>query len=105
MTDRILTLNHAGILGDIIRGVERNLKLRFYPRGSESADCPLTYTMRAFTREGGGFYPNDKDVRDAFVWCSGTFESWFPVDVLIDALDNIDGKHGDTNPIAIIETE
>jgi hypothetical protein len=59
--------------------------------------------MRAFTHDGGGFLSEKDDIRDAYVWCSGFTERWFKVTDLIEALDNLDGKHGDTNPIATID--
>ena len=40
-TDRILTLNQAGVLADLIRGVQAGAKLRYYPRGAGDADHPM----------------------------------------------------------------
>ena len=102
---RTLTLNDAALLGELIIGVQRNLKMRYYPRGSESADKPLVVTLRAFTRNGGGFIHSDAEVRDAFVWASGLTEQWFHVDHLIKAIDNLDGKHGFEEPIAVIDSD
>jgi hypothetical protein len=102
---RTLTLNQAGLLGDLIRGVERGLKLRYYPFGTRDADHPMVQVMRAFTYEGGNLYPHNADVRDAYVWTSGFMEHWFKVDDLITALDNMDGKHGLEEPIATIDED
>jgi hypothetical protein len=105
--DRILTIEQARLLSQMVRGVERNAKLRYYPYGAETAvDEPRvgSYTMRAFTREDGTLYPHEADIRDAFVWCSGTFERWFKVSDLLIAMDNItSGRHGITNPMAVID--
>jgi hypothetical protein len=98
-----LTLNHADLIGVIMRGVSGNAKLNWYQFGGRDADHPLTMVMRAFTHDGGGFLSEKDDIRDAYVWCSGFTERWFKVTDLIEALDNLDGKHGDTNPIATIE--
>ena len=101
----VLTINQSILLGNIHRGIERGLKLRYYPFGTRDADHPLIVSMRAFTYEGGNLYPHDKDVRDAYVWCSGFVEYWLRVDDLIKALDNMQGTHGLDNPMAVIEEE
>ena len=106
--ERILSLNRAGLLADLIRAVERksSTKLRFYPMGAEDADHPAEYVLRAFTHDGGGFLSENEDVRDAYVWCSGIFEHWFPVEELLDALDNVtSGRHGMDKPMATIDYE
>jgi hypothetical protein len=36
-------------------------------------------TARAITHIGGGFLNADEDIRDGFVWISGTMEHWLPV--------------------------
>jgi hypothetical protein len=104
MPDRILTIDEAGRLSDLIHGVERGLKLRYYPRGSEDAERPLTAVLRAFTREDSSLYPHDADIRDAFVWTSGFMEHWLKVSDLLAALDNaVTGRHGFDKPMAVIE--
>lgn len=100
---RVLTLNQADLLGGLIRAVQAGVKLRYYQFGSRDADHPLEVVLRAFTHNGGGFLSETDDVRDEFVWCSGFIEHWLHVDHLLKALDNIDGKHGLDNPIAIID--
>jgi hypothetical protein len=100
---RVLTLNKAGLLADLIRGVQAGAKLRWYQFGTRDADHPLIVTMRAFTYDGGGFIREDDDVRDAYVWCSGFMERWLKVSDIITALDNMDGKHGLEEPMAVIE--
>jgi DNA-directed RNA polymerase subunit M/transcription elongation factor TFIIS len=102
---RVMTLNEAAWLGELIRGVERNLKLRYYPLGTESADNPMIAVLRAFTHDGGGFWPRDADARDAFVWTSGFSEHWMKASDLLTALDNMYGKHGLEAPMAVIEQE
>jgi hypothetical protein len=103
MTDtRILTLNDAAALGELIHGVESHAKLEYYANGTDSADSPVNVEMRAFTHEGGGFISSDEDVRDAHIWTSGIFEHWYPVMDLIRAIQNIDGRYGLDQPIAII---
>ena len=103
--ERILTINQAGVLADLIRGVERRLKLRYYPSGVESADHPMVQYLRAFTYAEGALYPHDKDIRDAHVWTSGFMEHWFPVEQLLKALDNMDGKHGLDEDMAVIDND
>lgn len=103
MSDRTLTLNQAGLLGDLIRGVQAKSKLRWYQFGSRDADHPLVVVMRSFTHDGGGFISDKEDVRDAYVWCSGFMERWFKVSDVINALDNIQGTHGMEEPMAVIE--
>jgi hypothetical protein len=100
---RALSLNEADLINVLMRGVSSNAKLNWYQFGSRDADHPLTMVMRAFTYDGGGFLSDTDDVRDAYVWCSGFVERWFKVSDIIKALDNLDGKHGDTNPIATID--
>lgn len=101
-----LTLSQASWLGELIHGVERGLKMRYYPLGSDSADNPMTCVLRAFTYNGGGMYPYNADVRDSYVWTSGFMEKWLKVDDLLKALDNaINGKDGTDKPMAIIEEE
>lgn len=105
VTDNVLTINQAGYLADLIRGVERGAKLRYYPMGAKDADHPMTQVLRAFTHDGGGFWPNDQDIRDGYVWTSGISERWFKVSDLIKAMANLDGRHGINEPIAIIDFE
>jgi hypothetical protein len=106
---RILTVEQAGLLGDLIHGVERGLKLRYYPYGADYSDATMhvqKFELRAFTYEGGVLYPHDKDIRDAHVWCSGIFEHWLKVGDLIIALDNaVTGKAGMDKPMAVIEKD
>ena len=100
---RPLTLNQAGVLADLIRGVQAGAKLRYYPRGADDADHPMVQSLRAFTHDGGGFISEHDDVRDAYVWTSGFMEHWFKVEDLITALDNIQGTHGLDKPMAVID--
>jgi hypothetical protein len=101
--NRILSLNRAGLLADLIRAVEFSFKLHWYPLGSDS-ERSAEYVLRAFTHEGGGFLREDEDVRDAYVWCSGIFENWIPVEKVLDALDNTNtGRFGMDQPMAMIE--
>lgn len=103
MSSEVLTLNQAVDLADLIRGVEGGRRMRYYPDGAEGDAVFTTVVLRAFTYEGGGFYANDADIRDAFVHTSGMFERWFPVRDLMAALSNLDGHLGLDKPIAIIE--
>jgi hypothetical protein len=110
VSDRILTLNRAGLLADLIHAVQRKSKLRYYPRGVDPGNDALmsmTLVLRAFSHDGGGlWFDNDGDVRDAFVWCSGFMERWLKVDDIIDAMENhTDMSHGETAPMAIIDNE
>lgn len=103
MTNDVLTISQLGYLVNLDRGIQTGARLKFYPFGSDSADNPWTGRLRCYARDGGGFLPNDADVRDAFVHVSGMFERWFPVRDLLAALSNIDGHLGDKEPIATIE--
>ena len=105
---RILSLNRAGLLSDLMRAVQLSnkqsgVKLRYYYAGSDT-DKPAEYVLRAFAHEGGGFPSENEDVRDIFVWCSGVFEHWFPVEELLDALDNMTSiRYGMESPMAVID--
>jgi hypothetical protein len=101
---RVLTIDQAGWLSDLIKGVERGLTMRYYQRGAEDAERPLKAVLRAFTYQNGNLYPHDADIRDAYVWTSGMFEHWFLVSDLMDALANaVHGTSGTDAPMAVIE--
>ena len=92
------------MLADLIRGVQAGAKLRYYPRGADDADHPMVQSLRAFTHDGGGFISEHDDVRDAYdadLWVRGALR--FKVEDLIMALDNIQGTHGWTSPLAVID--
>ena len=102
----VLTLGEADYLGQLIKGVQRGCKLRYYRNGSESADNPVMLVLRSFTYEGGGLYSHEEDIREAYVWCSGITERWFKVNDILIAMDNfINGNHGVDNPMAYVEKE
>ena|SRR5690242_13155595 len=103
MSTEVLTINQAGHLADLLRAVEGNKRMRYYPNGADGDAVFTTVSLRAFTYDGGGLYRHDADIRDAFVWTSGLFERWFPVRDLMAALSNLDGHLGLDKPIAIIE--
>jgi hypothetical protein len=97
-------------MADLIQGVQRKSKMRYYPRGvCPESDTVMSMTLifRAFSHDGGGlWFDNDGDVRDAFVWCSGFMERWLKVDDIIDAMENhTDMRHGETAPMAVIDNE
>lgn len=100
---RVLALNDAELLADLIRGVQAGAKLRWYQFGTRDADHPLIVTMRAFTHIGGNFISEKDDIRDEYVWLSGFTERWINIDDIIKALDNMQGKHGLENPMAVID--
>ena len=104
-SDRVLTVRQAGLLCELIRGVDRRLKIRIYPAGADDAEHPLVVVMRAFTHKGGGFLNETDDIRDGYVWCSGFTESWHEVSWLIRALSNLDGHLGFSGPMATIDEE
>lgn len=79
-----LTLTEAAALGDIIRSCERNGKIALY---EVDPDHPLRAVTRCITHDGGAlWFDSDGDVRDAYVWLSGTFEHFFPVRQLLTAI-------------------
>lgn len=100
----ILTIDQAQRLADLMRGVEAHAKLRYYPDGTDSADNPVTVTLRAFTYDGGALYRGDEDIRDAHVWTSGIFERWFTVRELVAAMANAVQGTDLAAPMAIVET-
>jgi hypothetical protein len=102
-TEKPLTIRDAGLLADIMHGVETGAHFRWYQDGANSVGCELVGTMRAVTRNGGGLWPHDADVRDGYVHVSGFMEHWYPVRDVMSALQNITGELGDGKPIAVIE--
>lgn len=81
-SDIALTLGDAITLASLITGVQKGSRAEWFPNG-ETADRTVDGVLRSFARKGGGFWPHDQDVREAFVHVSGTFEHWLPVrDVL-----------------------
>lgn len=101
MSSDVLTIAQAGHLADLISGVEHSKKIEWYPLGTDTV-TPGTYVLRAFTNVSGGMYPSAADIRDAHVWMSGIMEHWVPVREILDALSNLDGHLGFTEPIATI---
>jgi hypothetical protein len=84
----ILTIDQAGYLADLIRGVESGRRMRWYPLGTDSADNPATVVLRAFTNADGTLYPHNADIRDSHVWTSGIFERFYPVRDVLAAMAN-----------------
>lgn len=106
VNSRILTMYQADWLGQLIRAVQACAKMRYYVFGASGNADSVRYTLRAFTLDGGGLYPNHADIRDAYVWASGFMEHWFKVDDLIKALDNaVNGSDGLDAPMAMIDWE
>jgi len=104
---RVLTIEDLDRLSDLLRAVRAGAKMRWYPFGTDSkSDTPKygTLVLRAFTRPDGTFYDFNKDVRDACVWMTGTFESFREVTDILKAMENaIDMKYGADAPMAIID--
>ena len=105
-----LTITDAGLLAEILSGFNTDKRLWWYQEGSDSAERPQIYMQRAFTHDGGGFwFDKDDDIRDAYIWLTGvenTYgERWIKVSDIMRAIDNLDGKHGFTEPIAQIKTK
>ena len=101
----ILSFNDAVALSDLLRAVQAGAKMRIFWEGEDSAEHPLSVTLRPFTEPEGGFWGDDKDIRDSSVWCSGISERWIKTTILMAALDNIDGHLGSKKPMAIIDWE
>lgn len=70
-----LTLQDAGALAEVLRLAESNSPVRWLVPGT---DTIASGVARAITHDGGGFY-REGDVRDAYLWISGTMETWLPV--------------------------
>lgn len=101
---RPLNINQAGYLAELIRAVDGNKRLRYYPIGADGDAPNQVIEIRAFTREDGSMAPYDADIRDTFVWTSGFTEHWFKVSDLLLALENaITGKYGLDKPMAMVE--
>jgi hypothetical protein len=77
-----LTLQDAGALAEVLRLVETNSPVRWLVPGT---DTIASGVARAITQDGGGFY-REGDVRDAFLWISGTMEFWVPVSQVMDMI-------------------
>lgn len=102
-----LTITDAGYLADIMRAVDRkdNVRLTWYPFGGDNPEIKTTYVIRAITHDGGGFwFDPDGDVRDAYLWLSGTTERWLKISDLMDALRAMTGNDT-TVPLATIEAK
>jgi hypothetical protein len=104
-TTTTLTADDLQYLADLLRGVHASAKMDWYPYGTDSAANPASFVLRQFTTKDGMYWPNDQDIRDAYVWCSGMFERWLPVRDVMKALSNLNGDLGLTEPIAIIRHE
>lgn len=102
-----LTLSDAGYLSDIIRAVERHARVTWYPLGGSAPEVHASYVMRSFAHDGGGlWFDRDGDVRDAYVWLSGTMEHWIKTSDLMAALKGmVNGREHDDDPLMIIEPE
>lgn len=109
---RVLSLNRAGLLADLIRAVERSnkqsgVKLRWYPYGADDSDATMhmaEYVLRNFTHKDGSFVTEQEDVRDVYIWGSGIFEIFLKVEEVLDALDNTtSGRFGMDKPMAVID--
>lgn len=101
-----LTGMQAEWIGQLIHGVQRGLKMRYFTYGASDNADPMRCTLRAFTHNDGSLYPRDADIRDAYVWTSGISEHWFKVADLLKALDNaINGYEGTNKPMAMIDEE
>lgn len=74
MTDRPMTLRETITAARIIEACQRTERVQWI---NDHGDL-LDGRVRCVAREGGGFWPAELDVRDAFVHVSGTFELWLP---------------------------
>jgi len=102
----VMTIDQAIYLGDLVNGVQRGLRMRYFPFGADDNNKPMGMSMRAFTYENGNLYPHNADIRDAYVWFSGFTEHWIKVSDLLLALDNaVNGTQGMNKPMAIIDKE
>lgn len=104
VTHSILRLEDADTLGQLIRSVQAHQRIKWYQDGAADADHPVDGVLRHFcVDEAGNFPPHGTDVRDMLVRDSGLLEHFRPVRDVIRALQNIDGRYGLDEPIAIIE--
>lgn len=71
-----LTIGTANALADILRACQGNLRVRWAVHGDVAVIT--SGTARAITTHDGALW-GDGDVRDAYVWISGTFETFMPV--------------------------
>lgn len=104
VTHSVFRLEDADTLGQLIRAVQAHQRIKWYQDGAGDADHPVDGVLRHFCRDEDGNFPDhDTDVRDMLVRDSGLLEHFRPVRDVIRALQNIDGRYGLDQPIAIIE--
>lgn len=83
--NNILTIGEATLLADLMRACQGNQRVRW------ALDADHTEVRsgvaRAFTKADGNFVGRDTDVRDAYIWISGTFEVFMPVRQILDLMN------------------
>lgn len=84
MTNEPLTISQATYLATLLTACQSNARVKWAVDGD--TDRILDGVARAITHEGGGFLSRDEDVRDGYVWISGTFEHWLPVRDVLDLM-------------------
>lgn len=77
-----LNMRTLSALADMSDAAVHAYRLRWAVGDSVIADG----VVRAFTRENGASIHADDDVRDAYLWVSGTSEYFVPVRALIDLM-------------------
>jgi hypothetical protein len=78
-----LSIAKACQIQTILRAAQGTLRVRWLTANNDL----LEGTARAIcVREGGGFCGPEDDLRDGFLWISGTFEHWLPVRDVMDMI-------------------
>jgi hypothetical protein len=83
--NNILTIGEVTLLADLVRACQGNQRVKWAVDGD--VERVTDGVARAFTNAEGNFVGRDTDVRDAFVWISGTFETFMPVRQILALMD------------------
>lgn len=84
MTDK-LTISQARLLSELLTACRISARVKWAVGGD--SDRIVDGVARHIVDEHHNFINNDRDVRDGFVWISGTFEHFLPVRDVLDLMD------------------
>ena len=86
MTSELLTIGRAITLGSLLDACAHSYPATWLADG----DGPIVSgTLRAIVKDdrGSSFMTSNTDVRDGYVWVSGTFEHFIPVRDVLDWIE------------------
>jgi hypothetical protein len=76
MSSQTLTMADAAAIAEVLRMAESNAKVKWLREDGAIREG----VARAITHDGGGFYPVNADVRDAYLWITTwQTEIWMPL--------------------------